>query len=148
MPYGFGLHPYFPRTPDCTLTASVAEFWQTDAEAMPTRLVPVPAGLDPRAGVRLNDHALDNVFAGWDGRAVIRWPEHAARLSIAADGPLRHLVLYTPPGENYFCAEPVSNCTDAFNLAATGGRTDTGMLVLEPAAGVAARLSFLPETLR
>ena len=22
-----------------------------------------------------------------------------------------------PPGKNYFCAEPVSNCTDAFNLA-------------------------------
>src|SRR5262249_18391154 len=23
MPYGFGLHPYFPRTPSCLLTASV-----------------------------------------------------------------------------------------------------------------------------
>ena len=145
MPYGFGLHPYFPRTADCTLTASVAGYWETDAEVMPTRYVTVPAAVDPRAGLRLNDHALDNVFAGWNGCAVIQWPEHAARLSIATDGPLRHLVLYAPPGEDYFCAEPVSNCTDAFNLAATGGRIDTGMLVLEPAASVSARLSFMPE---
>ena len=44
-------------------------------------------------------------------------------------GPLGFLVVYTPPGEDFFCAEPVSNATDAFNLAAAG-RTDTGMLVL------------------
>ncbi len=148
MPYGFGLHPYFPRTPDCTITASVAAFWETDAQIMPTRRVSVPAALDPGAGLRPGDHALDNVFTGWDGRLVIDWPEHEARLSITADGPLHHLVIYTPPGEPYFCAEPVSHCTDAFNLAAKDGRADTGMLVIEPAGTVSSRLSFAPKLLR
>jgi hypothetical protein len=38
---------------------------------------------------------------------------------------------------DYFCAEPVSHCTDAFNLAAQG-RGDTGMLLLMPGAGLSA----------
>jgi aldose 1-epimerase len=61
-----------------------------------------------------------------------------------AEGPLGFLVVYTPPGEDFFCAEPVSNATDAFNLAAAG-RTDTGMLVLEPGRSASARVTFTPR---
>jgi aldose 1-epimerase len=147
MPYGFGLHPYFPRTPACVLRAAVTGLWETDAEVMPTRHVAIPAALDPRAGLRVDAQALDNVLTGWEGRAVIDWPERGARLVLEAEGPLRFLVLYTPPGEDYFCAEPVSNCTDAFNLAADG-RSDTGLLVIEPGAAVSARLSLRPATVR
>jgi len=102
--------------------------------------------LDPAAGLRISDHDLDNVFAGWDGRAEIRWPERATGLAIEVDGPLGFLVVYTSPGEDYFCVEPVSNCTDAFNLAASG-RSDTGLQVLEPGAQVIARLSFTPRAM-
>jgi len=42
---------------------------------------------------------------------------------------LDFLVVYTPPGRPFFCAEPVSHVTDAFNLAAAG-RTDTGARAL------------------
>jgi len=145
MPYGFGLHPYFPRTPTCTLTAAVTGLWETDAEVMPLRHAAVPPALDLAAGLRIDAHGLDTVLTGWDGRARINWPEHGARLSLATEGPLRFLVLYTPPGEDFFCVEPVSHCTDAFNLE-RGGRTDTGMIVLEPGATVSARISFMPES--
>ena len=46
---------------------------------------------------------------------------------MTATAALGFLVVHTPSGEDYFCAEPVSNCTDAFNLVHT--RADTGMLV-------------------
>ena len=147
MPYGFGLHPYFPRTPGCRLEAAATGFWETDAEVMPTRQVALPAALGLAAGLRVDAQALDNVLTGWDGRVVIHWPEHRARLAIEAQGPLRFLVLYTPPGESYFCAEPVSNCTDAFNLA-NEGRSDTGMLVLDPGESVSAWLTLKPENVR
>jgi aldose 1-epimerase len=49
-------------------------------------------------------------------------------------------VVYAPRNEPYFCAEPVSNITDAFNLCHT--RDDTGMLVLEPGASVKAEITF------
>jgi aldose 1-epimerase len=142
MPFGFGLHPYFPRTPGCRLTAAVGGFWETDAEVMPTRHVAPPAAVDPSRGLAVGECMLDNAFTGWSGRAVVDWPERTTRLSVTATAPLRTLVVYTPPGEDYFCAEPVSNCTDAFNLAHE--RTDTGLLAIEPGQTVGARAVFTP----
>ena len=88
--------------------------------------------------------ALDNAFVGWDGRAVVTWPERRARVRLEARGPLGTLVVYTPPGQSFFCAEPVSHITDAFNLAATG-QAGTGMLRLEPGETVSATLTLTPE---
>ena len=144
MPAGMGIHPYFPRTPRTTLHAGVDAIWEIDAEVLPTELVPATPPRDPRAGLAVDEVALDNCFAGWNGRAEIDWPERGARLSMRAEGPLGFLVVYTPPGEPYFCAEPVSNATDAFNLAAAG-RGDTGMVVLAPGEEAAARVSFAPR---
>jgi aldose 1-epimerase len=143
IPAGIGLHPYFPRTPRCRLHARVAEIWQTDTEVMPTRLALPAAGADPNDGIEPDQVPLDNCFTGWSGEAMIEWPERAARLRMSAEPPLRHLVLYTPPGESYFCAEPVSHCTDAFNLSAAG-RTDTGAIRLAPGATVSATVTFEP----
>ncbi|HEX9187496.1 MAG TPA: aldose 1-epimerase, partial [Vicinamibacteria bacterium] len=66
------------------------------------------------------------------------------RLRLAASPPLRTLVVYTPPGQSFFCAEPVSHITDAFNLA-DAGRTDTGMLTLAPGESARATFTLTPE---
>jgi aldose 1-epimerase len=131
MPAGLGWHPYFPRTPRTTITADVQGMWLTDAEVMPTTLVPPGPGADPSRGVVADAVALDNCFVGWRHRAVIEWPEADTRLVMTAGTPLDFLVVFTPPGRPFFCAEPVSHVTDAFNLAAAG-RADTGMRVLLP----------------
>jgi aldose 1-epimerase len=114
--------------------------WETDTQSMPKRLVEPPelSPLDPNAV------ALDNNFIGWSGRALIRWPEWKAQLEMRAMGPFGCLVLYTPPRQNYFCVEPATNCSDAFNLA-TAGRTDTGMLTLEPEAELTGRVHLVPS---
>ncbi len=145
MPYGFGLHPYFPRTPTCTLQAGVEGFWEVDQEVMPTRLVPVPDRADLNRGIRVDDSEMDNAFTGWNGAAIVTWPERALRLRLAASSPLRFLVVYIPRGEDHFCVEPVSNSTDAFNLAHS--RDDTGMLVLAPGERVRAEIDFTIEKL-
>lgn len=145
MPYGFGLHPYFPRTPKCRLMAAVNGFWETDGEVMPTRHIPPPAALDPAKGLPVAERSMDNAFTGWRGEAVIDWPERRARLTMNASALLGVLVVYIPPGESYFCAEPVSNTTDAFNLVHERG--DTGMLVLQPSASVSAQVTFAPQVL-
>jgi aldose 1-epimerase len=131
MPAGIGWHPYFPRTPRSTLTAATGAIWLTDAEMMPTTLAPPPPGADLGRGPTVEALALDNCFVAWSGRARIEWPEWGARLMMAAEPPLDCLVVYTPAGRPFFCAEPVSHVTDAFNLAAAG-RADTRMQVLEP----------------
>jgi aldose 1-epimerase len=143
MPAGFGLHPYFPRTPATRLEAQVQAMWTVDAEVMPVALLsPPPADRDPGRGLAVDRIELDNAYAGWTGRAHIAWPELRAALTMEADDPLRFLVVYTPRGEPYFCAEPVSHCTDAFNLAAQG-REGTGMIVLQPGQAASATVRFM-----
>ena len=131
MPAGLGWHPYFPRTPRTKLTADVQAMWLTDDEVMPTTLAAPKPEADLSRGALVDAVALDNCFVGWRRRAVIEWPEANTRLVMTADAPLDFLVVYTPRGRPYFCAEPVSHVTDAFNLAAAG-RSDTGTRSLEP----------------
>jgi aldose 1-epimerase len=144
MPAGLGWHPYFPRTAATTLHARVTGIWLTDAEVLPTVLVTPPRDWDPCHGLAADRVALDNVFVGWDGEAVITWPEREARLRMTASGPLSTLVVYTPPGENFFCVEPVSHVTEAFNLAAAGVQ-DTGMVRIPPGETLGASFSLSPE---
>ena len=144
MPAGLGFHPYFPRTAGCRLSAQVDAMWATDAEVMPTALTDADPRLGSAAGLPIAGAVLDNAFPGWRRQATIYWPERGARLVLDASPPLGFLVVYSPPAEDFFCVEPVSHCTDAFNLAAQG-RADTGMLTLDPGAGVAATVRFRPS---
>ncbi|MEQ8354613.1 MAG: aldose 1-epimerase [Kiloniellaceae bacterium] len=144
MPAGLGLHPYFPRTPLCRLTAGVREMWAADGEVMPTRLVPPSPGANPAQGMLPERAALDNCFTGFSGQAVIDWPERAASLTVAADATLGFLVVFTPPGADFFCVEPVSHGTDAINRAAPD-QPDSGMSVLKPTECFVSSILFTPR---
>ncbi|MBW8727180.1 MAG: aldose 1-epimerase [Inquilinus limosus] len=143
MPAGLGQHFYFPRTPRTTVTAGIERMWVNDAEVMPLDLVEPPPEKDLRRGFVPEAVRTDNNFTGWDHRAVIDWPERRARLVMEADAPLDFLVCYAPD-DPYVCVEPVSNATDAFNLA-EAGRTDTGMAVLQPGEVLRGVVRLRPE---
>jgi aldose 1-epimerase len=144
MPAGLGWHPYFDRTGDTRLSARVGKVWLTDEEVMPTRLVEPPDNWQPGNGVRVEGLDIDNVFVDWDGELTIEWPTRGARLAMRAAAPLDKLVLFAPPGQDFFCAEPVSHITDAFNLHAAG-HSETGIRVLAPGDVLEARVTFLPS---
>ena len=141
MPAGLGWHPYFPRTARTTITADAPAIWLTDDEVMPTTLAPPQPAADLSRSVSVDTIALDNCFVGWRRRAVIEWPESGRRLLMTAEAPLDFLVVYTPPGRPFFCAEPVSHVTDAFNLA-EAGRTDTGARALAPGETLRAAMTL------
>ena len=113
--------------------------WETNETSMPVRIVEPPdlRSLDPSA------IELDHNFIGWSGQASIEWPEWKARLEMTTDGPFKCLVIYTPKGKDFFCAEPATNCIDAFNLAAQG-RNDTGMLVIAPGEEIEGSVRLAP----
>ena len=145
MPAGLGFHPFFPRTPQATVTAATGGVWLTDGEVMPTEKTAVPPGWDLSGGRRVAEVALDNVFTGWTGDATLSWPERAAKLTLTATQPLlSFLVVYTPRERDFFCVEPASHCTDAINLAREGV-ADTGLRVLAPNVRRAATLTLRPE---
>ena len=145
MPVGFGLHPYFVRTPRALVRAAVGPMWEADENVMPVRIVPPPPQLLLRgAGLNPDATALDNNFTRFGGRAVIEWPEWGARLRIDADPVYACLVVYTPAGRDFFCVEPATNCIDGFNMA-DDGRSDTGLIVLDPGDTAAGDVTFTPE---
>ena len=141
MPAGLGLHPHFPASPAARIETAVGGMWETDADVLPVRHADLPGG---QRTIEVAAAELDNVFTGWSRHARIVWPERGLSLDIEAEAPLDFLVLYTPQAESFFCCEPVSNATDAFNLASQGVR-GTGLLVLEPGAARAAAVRFVPR---
>ena len=136
MPAGLGWHPYFSRTRRVTIAADVRAMWLTDAERMPTERVAPPAAPFGRG--------RDNCFVGWSRRVTIDWPELGARLLMRAEPPLDYLVVFTPARRPFFCIEPVSHVTDAFNLA-EADRSDSGILVLEPGETLRTAVVLTPE---
>jgi aldose 1-epimerase len=75
-------------------------------------------------------------------KTTILWPKRSA---LALDADRRSGFWCSIRRQQpYFCAEPVSHCTDAFNLAAQG-HGDTGMLMLEPGASLSATVRLRPS---
>ena len=144
MPVGIGLHPYFIRTPQVRVSAVADHIWLNDAEVMPLECVKPDPERDINQGILLDKVVLDNTYTGWPGQALIEWPEWQARLTINATAMLKFLVVYAPLQQAYFCVEPVSHTTDAFNLADQSD-DDTGMVVLEPDESLSATVVFRPE---
>jgi aldose 1-epimerase len=143
MPAGIGLHPYFHRDPDTTIAGHVVGLWESDREVMPTRLVPADTIWPAGAPLDVDRVNLDNCFTKWAKSLDIGWPSSGRGLRISARGPLDFLIVFSPPGERFFCAEPVSHCIDAFNLAAE--RNDTGTVSLAPGETLEGEVSFRPN---
>ena len=131
MPAGIGQHAYFIRTERVTLRAGLDHVWLADERKIPKERVAVPARWDFAKTPRIATVELDNCFDGWDGRAEIFWPENDLSLRLEADPVFGHLVVYVPPGEDFFCVEPVSHANDGFNLL-DRGVPGTGVRVLKP----------------
>jgi aldose 1-epimerase len=143
MPVGLGLHPFFDLEPGTRLTFTAAKHWLASSDFLPFAHEPVPAALDFSAGRELGGDARDESFDDWDGHALIRWAGRDLALEIQAEAVLGHLILHRPAGLPYFCLEPVSHVTNAFNLAAAG-HADTGMRALAPGETLAAECRFTP----
>lgn len=149
MPLGIGHHPYFPHHPGTRLATATQAVWLTDGEVMPTQLAraePVEALI---RGIELGRLDLDNNFTGWSRRALIEWPADvhgpARSLALEAEPPLDHFVLYCPRGQEHFCAEPVSQCTDWLNLAPRFGPDALGGARLAPGDSLVARFTLQPD---
>jgi aldose 1-epimerase len=131
MPAGLGLHPYFSLTKDTLIQCSVDKMWAVDDESMPTSLVSPPKNIKSAEGLLIAGSKLDNVFTGFAGEATITWPEWQAKANITTSSNCQFIVIYSPDGEDYFCFEPVTHCTDAINMA-NKGLKNTGINYLKP----------------
>ena len=119
MPFGMGHHPYYPRTRATRIRARVAAMWHSTPDLLPTHAGPHPC-VDAMAsdeGMSADAFDLDNNFAGWARRATIAWPDEGRSITLEADTPFDHMVVYAPAAHpELLCVEPVSNVADWINL--------------------------------
>lgn len=152
MPVGLGLHPYFTKTARTRVTANVGNMWALDDALMAVSTVPIPAGMELRAGLKLGTATMDHVFADWQGSARIEWPDLGAAQSCpslvlsAESGAAQtqhNLVVYTPADVEFICVEPIGNPPDGFNLLDAGDRR--GGQVLGAGEKLVQRWRFAPS---
>ena len=123
LPYGLGLHPWFPRTPGTRISAPVGAVWLSGADPLPTDLTArFPPGWNLNEGISAHGSLIDNAYTGWGGTARIEWPERGLQLTahmpdFAQDGGAagHFCLIYRPPQGPAFCFEPITQPIDAFH---------------------------------
>ncbi|MGN6665398.1 MAG: aldose 1-epimerase [Trinickia sp.] len=141
MPFGLGLHPFLSRDEDTRLAAAAGGLWLAGPDWLPQRHVPAPPAWAFGVAYPLPDMLVNHAFTQWSGRAAVVWPRKRLSLTIATDAD--YYVLYTPPGQSFFCFEPVDHPINAVNLP--GGACEHGMTVLEPGETLSRTFRFTVE---
>jgi aldose 1-epimerase len=114
-PFGVGFHPYFPDSATARLTARTTGVWRSSEDLLPTELV-AAAPWAGGAAVR-GEQLVDHCHAGWTGPARIDLGPGRPSLELTASPELGWLHIFAPPGEDFFCVEPVSHAPNALNMA-------------------------------
>jgi aldose 1-epimerase len=133
FPFGLGWHPFFPRDTTTTLEFAARSVWRNDATQLPVERLDAMGGWSFAPARDPGGTTLDNVFAGWGGRATLRSTRTGRATTIEADSACGCLVVFAPTCGDFVAVEPVTHETDAFNRAAAGAPA-TGMRVLPAGA--------------
>lgn len=141
MPFGLGLHPFLMREADTELSAAAGGLWLCGDDWLPVRHVPAPPAWQFGVAYPMPSAMVNNAFTGWSGRTSVLWPKRRLSLTIAADTD--YYVLYAPPGEDFFCFEPVDHPINAVNLP--GGAEAHGMTALRPGERLTRSFRFTVE---
>ncbi len=127
MPAGIGWHPYFPRE-DAQIQADTHTVWLCDEDMIPAPPVLVTPHFDLTRTRPVSLLNMDHIFGVGSTVQHLSWPDRIVTLS--SDPVFSKLVVYVPPGEDYFCVEPISHAPNALN--STLPTEQTGLIVLQP----------------
>ena len=142
MPFGCGLHPWFERDDDVTLQFDARRFYLEEPDGVSGNPITVPPELDFAAARALPQGWRNNDYGGWDGVAVLRWPRRGVALRITAAPLFKHLMIYADPAQSFFCIEPQTNASGAFNRTGGFEDPDEGVTVLAPGATAEGSVRF------
>lgn len=148
LPFGAGIHPWFPRTRSILLKAPAETVWLEDDQHLPVGRMPVSSmpEWDFSAARRLPHAWINNGFTSWSREAEIFWPDRRLMLTVQGSSALSSYILYSPSdAADFFCFEPVTHPVDAHNLL--GRDEGAGLAVLSPSESLQVRCRFSPSAL-
>ncbi|MBA8881048.1 aldose 1-epimerase [Phyllobacterium myrsinacearum] len=140
LPFGIGFHPFFPRTPGTTLEAAASSWWTETPSHLPHARRPLPADMVFARSTSIPTSWINNAFEGWDGRAIIKWPEHNLSLRLKATEIFSRFMLFAPySDQSFFCFEPMSHTPNALASVETD---PMGLKLLAPGEKISGGLSL------
>lgn len=114
LPFGMGLHPWFPCAADTRLgmTATGALVFGDKFRAAGTQAL---SDGGPYADSPVFATGAESAwsFLGWDGTARIETPSAGLAISVSASESLRCPVVWAPAGADFLCVEPQSHAAGA-----------------------------------
>ena len=128
MPAGLGFHPYFCRTEATQLTFGASAVWPP-LEETGSGPLPLSSVRDFSAGASLGETTIDHCYEGWEGPALIRQPGGPFDIRIETGAPNADCTLFAPQGRDFFCFEPVTHLTGAFEHP---DKQRSGLVIVEP----------------
>ncbi len=140
LPFGLGLHPWFPRDGDTRLQFGATGLWPETPDHLPATKAPVAfdAGCPWAQSAPLPQGWINCGFSGWDGRAEITQGKAGMSLRITSAG-LGTALLFSPSASaDFFCFEPVSHPVDAHNLPG-----QPGLVRLQPGDTLSACMTLI-----
>lgn len=140
LPYGLGLHPYFMRNAHTRLMFKADSVWLSGKDAIPTEQTSnFPPDWDYNTPAPLEGSSLiDNCYTGWNGKAVIEYPDRALTLTMVMPDCNGYCLLHRPAQQNSFCLEPITHPIDAFHMP-----DQPGLAFLSHGDSLALRAKFL-----
>jgi aldose 1-epimerase len=137
VPLAFGHHPYFPRD-GARLTFHAQGVWLSADDGLPCELLQPAGQFDFSKGSAVENADIDHCFTGWNGLAIIAWPDKTQALGITASRELSSAVVYIRRDLDAFCFEPVAHINNALNRA----DRDSAMPVIAPGESFEASIRF------
>ncbi len=139
LPYGLGLHPYFVRNAQTRLQFKAEGVWLSGVDPIPTELTTnFPSTWNYNTPSSLDGPLIDNCFTGWNGRALIEYPDRGLSLTMVMPDCNGYTLLYRPPGLEFFCLEPITHPINAFHMP-----EQPGLAYLGHGDSLALRAKFL-----
>ncbi|MGD9638244.1 MAG: hypothetical protein AB7U85_04210 [Alphaproteobacteria bacterium] len=138
FPVGAGLHFYWVKTDDMTLTVANEKLQfdvKTDKPSAEER--PVPKDLDCSKGKKVSSiYGLDANFSSKDGNFTIKYPEMDKQITVSSMGNYNknYITICVPDWTDALCAEPLTHSVYGTSEVAKGRKTpeETGIKVLAP----------------
>ncbi len=148
MPFGFGHHPYFPRTASTFVHARVDVMWHGTPDPLPLYVGPHPAvdALNSPQGMAVDRVDLDNHFTGWGRETTVAWPDEGRAVTLRVDALFDFTVIYAPKAFLRCCAWSRSAMSRTGYIHLDVPHVQKGDGVLAPGEAASASFSLTPQS--
>ena len=128
LPFGLGLHTYYPMNKLTRLQAKSDTYWLENKNFIPTKIINNSKKMNFNQLNSLPNNWVNNCFNNWNSKAIIYWPEKKMKLKITSSKNCKYFFIFISSNKfeknfknDYFSFEPMTHAVNAHNLKKQNG---------------------------